>query len=110
MIDDPSGNSYIENFFYPKTDPKLRTIYYLRSKEQMIQMGYAAEEEGTQPTEEDGIDLGQHDIDKQEVFHFHTPIALHATNLLKHACTLLKFHTSKKCWLWRLLVILWFQV
>ena len=72
IIDDPSGNSYIENFFYPKTDPKLRAIYYLRSKEQMIQMGYAAEEEGTQPTEEDGIDLGQHDIDKQEVFHFHT--------------------------------------
>lgn len=72
IIDDPSGNSYIENFLYPKTDPKLRSIYYVRSKEQMIQMGYATEEEGTQPIEKDGIDIGHHEIDKQEVFHFNT--------------------------------------
>lgn len=72
IIDDPSGNSYIENLLYPKTDPKLRCIYYVRSKEQMIQMGYATEDEGAQPAEEDGIDLAHHEIDKQEVFHFKT--------------------------------------
>ena len=72
IIDDPSGNSYIENFNYPKTDPKIRTIYYLRTKEQMIQMGYATEEDSVQPIDEDGIDVGHHEIDKQEVFHFHT--------------------------------------
>lgn len=72
IIDDPSGNSYIENFMYPKTDPKLRYIYYIRSKEQMIQMGYATEEDGEQPIEEDGIDIGHHEIDKQEIFHFNT--------------------------------------
>ena len=71
IIDDPSGNSYVENFFYPKTDPKLRAIYYLRSKEQMIQMGYAVEDEGV-PAEEDGIDIHNNDIDKQEIFHFKT--------------------------------------
>ena len=72
IIDDPSGNSYIENFLYPKTDPKLRAIYYVRSKEQMIKMGYATEENGEEPIEEDGIDIEPHDIDKQEVFHFNT--------------------------------------
>lgn len=71
ILDDPSGNSYIENLLFPKTDPKLRNIYYLRSKEQMIQMGYATEDD-SQPLEEDGIDVGSHEIDKQEVFHFHT--------------------------------------
>lgn len=72
IIDDPSGNSYIENFMYPKTDPKLRSIFYVRSKEQMIQMGYATEDDSIEPLSEDGIDLGSHEIDKQEVFRFHT--------------------------------------
>lgn len=72
ILDDPSGNSYIENFLFPKTDPKLRTIYYMRTKDQMIQMGYAVEDEEIQAPGEDGIDGGSHDIDKQEVFHFNT--------------------------------------
>lgn len=72
IIDDPSGNSYIENYMYPQTDPKLRSIFYVRSKEVMIQMGYATEEEGCEPLNEDGIDIGPHIIDKQEIFHFNT--------------------------------------
>lgn len=72
IIDDPSGNSYIENFMYPKTDPKLRAIYYIRSKQQMIEMGYAAEDEEDKAIEEDGIDKAPHAVDKQEVFHFPT--------------------------------------
>lgn len=71
IIDDPSGNSYVENLMFPKTDPKLRTIYYQRTKEQMIKMGYSTQEEA-EPIEEDGIDIGPHQIDKQEVFHFNT--------------------------------------
>lgn len=72
IVDDPSGNSYVENHFFPKTDPKLRSIYYLRSREQMVQMGYAVEEGGSLPLVEDRIDVGSHEIDKQEIFHFNT--------------------------------------
>lgn len=72
IIDDPSGNSYIESYCYPKTDPKIRTIYYTRSREQMVQMGYRAEDEENDVVVEDGIDSASHEIDKQEVFHFHT--------------------------------------
>lgn len=71
IIDDPSGNSYVESYCYPKTDPKIRSIFYTRSREQMIQMGYRAEDDQEQVVE-DGIDAGSHEIDKQEVFHFHT--------------------------------------
>ena len=77
IIDDPSGNSYVESYCYPKTDPKIRSIFYVRSREQMIQMGYRAEDEEQEVNEkdvveEDGIDSAHHEIDKQEVFHFHT--------------------------------------
>lgn len=71
IIDDPSGNSHVENFLFPKTDPKLRSIYYVRSKEQMVELGYRAED-GTETHEADGVDGGPHQIDKQEVFHFPT--------------------------------------
>lgn len=67
IIDDPSGNSYVENYLYPKTDPKLRFIKYVRTKDQLVQMGYSAEGQDEQaPAAEDAP------IDKQEVFHFDT--------------------------------------
>ncbi len=75
IIDDPSGNSYVESYCHPKTDPKIRYIFYVRSREQMVQMGYRAEDEEANEKdagEEDGIDAGPHEIGKQEVFHFHT--------------------------------------
>ncbi|KAJ1901419.1 nucleolar zinc-finger protein [Kickxella alabastrina] len=39
VLDDPSGNSYVENLCAPLTDPKLKVHYYRRTREQMIQMG-----------------------------------------------------------------------
>ncbi|KAJ2003143.1 nucleolar zinc-finger protein [Coemansia thaxteri] len=38
-IDDPTGNSYVENLCAPNPDPKLSSQYYHRSREQMIQLG-----------------------------------------------------------------------
>ena len=34
LIDDPSGNSFIENLLAPKADPDREVTYYTRTKEQ----------------------------------------------------------------------------
>ncbi|KAJ1826742.1 nucleolar zinc-finger protein [Coemansia sp. RSA 2599] len=39
VVDDPSGNSYVENLCAPNVDPKLSIHYYRRTREQMIQLG-----------------------------------------------------------------------
>ncbi|KAJ2745427.1 nucleolar zinc-finger protein [Coemansia sp. BCRC 34301] len=39
VIDDPTGNSYVENLCAPNPDPKLGIQYYRRTREQMIQLG-----------------------------------------------------------------------
>ncbi|KAJ2338057.1 nucleolar zinc-finger protein, partial [Coemansia sp. RSA 2618] len=39
VVDDPSGNSYVENLCTPKVDPKLKVKQFRRTREQMIQMG-----------------------------------------------------------------------
>jgi zinc finger protein len=51
ILDDPSGNSYIQNPYAPSADPYNKIEYYIRSKDQLIEMGYSAEgcEEEKQP-------------------------------------------------------------
>ena len=39
VMDDPSGNSFIENPIAPKPDPSLKVDFYKRSKEQMEAIG-----------------------------------------------------------------------
>ncbi|KAJ2449760.1 nucleolar zinc-finger protein [Coemansia sp. RSA 2336] len=39
VLDDPSGNSYVENLCAPMSDPKLKLHHYTRTRDQMIQMG-----------------------------------------------------------------------
>ncbi|KAJ2394194.1 nucleolar zinc-finger protein [Coemansia sp. RSA 2603] len=39
VVDDPSGNSYVENLCAPNPDPKLSVHYYRRTREQLIQLG-----------------------------------------------------------------------
>lgn len=38
-LDDPSGNSYVENFHLPKEDPQIKTTYYERTIEQNHSIG-----------------------------------------------------------------------
>jgi zinc finger protein len=40
VLEDPSGNSFMENFLAPKDDPKLRFEYFTRTKEQLASLGY----------------------------------------------------------------------
>ncbi|KAI9506960.1 ZPR1 zinc-finger domain-containing protein [Coemansia spiralis] len=39
VVDDPTGNSYVENLCTPKVDPKMKVSYYRRTRDQMIQLG-----------------------------------------------------------------------
>lgn len=39
VVDDPSGNSYVENLCIPNADPKLSMKYYTRTREQNEALG-----------------------------------------------------------------------
>ena len=39
VVDDPSGNSYVENKLAPEADPQLTVEHYDRSEQQNKQMG-----------------------------------------------------------------------
>lgn len=44
VLDDPTGNSFIENPHAPQPDPQLTHHYYTRSTEQNVQIGAMSEE------------------------------------------------------------------
>ncbi|KAK8797803.1 hypothetical protein WA171_005334 [Blastocystis sp. BT1] len=41
IVDDPSGNSFVENPYLPKKDPHCRVFHYYRTKEQHLALGMA---------------------------------------------------------------------
>ncbi|KAL5990861.1 hypothetical protein ACLOJK_011766 [Asimina triloba] len=43
ILDDPSGNSFIENLFAPSADPSLLIKFYDRTPEQQASMGFLAD-------------------------------------------------------------------
>ncbi|EWM25273.1 zpr1 zinc-finger domain protein [Nannochloropsis gaditana] len=45
ILDDPAGNSHVENPTAPRLDPKLRVVFYERTPSQDLMVGL-------QPTEE----------------------------------------------------------
>ena len=45
ILDDPSGNSFIENPYAPQTDPSIKVSYFERTKEMAEAMGYEKKEE-----------------------------------------------------------------
>lgn len=42
IIDDPAGNSYIENKLAPHADPQLNVVHYVRSEQQDKELGATA--------------------------------------------------------------------
>ncbi|XP_060073571.1 zinc finger protein ZPR1-like isoform X2 [Ylistrum balloti] len=62
VIDDPSGNSFIENPCAPKTDPNMKIRHYTRSDEQNSALGLTMEEE----------EKTEAKIEKDEVVNFNT--------------------------------------
>ncbi|KAL3522997.1 hypothetical protein ACH5RR_015831 [Cinchona calisaya] len=47
MLDDPSGNSFIENLFAPSPDPSLTIKFYERTPEQQAALGYLVDSSQT---------------------------------------------------------------
>lgn len=51
ILDDPSGNSFIENPFAPQTDPYIKVSYYERTAEMAQSMGYMVQPDGEGDTQ-----------------------------------------------------------
>jgi zinc finger protein len=45
VIQDPSGNSYVQNLLAPQNDPKLQVKKYNRTVEELEAMGYSIQNE-----------------------------------------------------------------
>jgi len=45
VLDDPSGNSYIENVHAPMSDPCMKTVHYVRTHQQDVDLGLVEEGE-----------------------------------------------------------------
>ncbi|KAJ2517570.1 nucleolar zinc-finger protein [Coemansia sp. RSA 2049] len=52
VVDDPSGNSYVENLCAPQADPKMKISHYTRTKQQMIDLGMTSEGDGAEQAAE----------------------------------------------------------
>ena len=52
ILDDPSGNSFIENPYAPQTDPSIKVSYFERTKEMAEAMGYSLENQKLEQEEE----------------------------------------------------------
>ena len=51
ILDDPSGNSFIENPFAPQTDPNIKVSYFDRTKEMAEAMGFSLENQKLEQNE-----------------------------------------------------------
>nr|CAG4647076.1 EOG090X06TU [Megafenestra aurita]SVE92411.1 EOG090X06TU [Megafenestra aurita] len=76
MIDDPSGNSFVENLKAPLVDPALTTTHYERNKEQDHLVGIYEDElkqiKEEDETEQDNEKDENTDLLTDEVLHFGT--------------------------------------
>lgn len=78
IIDDPSGNSFVENPHAPKPDPGLKVTHYQRTKEHKKLLGYTTGEKDTTGSDGDapgrdegaGGDDDDDPLPPEEVFEF----------------------------------------
>ena len=58
ILDDPSGNSFLENPLAPRHDPHLKATYYTRSEALNHELGCYAESAGTGMSDAEGAKVG----------------------------------------------------
>ena len=63
ILDDPSGNSFIENPYAPQTDPNIKVSYFVRTKEMAEQMGFSLE---NQKNEQENVEKKEENVEKKE--------------------------------------------
>ncbi|KAJ1981512.1 nucleolar zinc-finger protein [Dimargaris xerosporica] len=75
VVNDPAGNSYIENLCYPNDDPKLQVVHYERTREDAIALGMAHPdqdpEDGSTAQADHTPEASNHE-DVDDVMTFHT--------------------------------------
>jgi zinc finger protein len=67
VIDDPAGNSYIENKLAPHADPQLNMVHYVRSEQQNKQLGAVTATKGESSSSTTGADGSEASVDEMHV-------------------------------------------
>jgi zinc finger protein len=67
ILDDPSGNSFIENPYAPQTDPNIQVSYFERTKEMSEAMGYMVQPTSNEPSENQPIQTSMQEFKKEFV-------------------------------------------
>ncbi|KAJ1927667.1 nucleolar zinc-finger protein [Tieghemiomyces parasiticus] len=70
VVDDPAGNSYIENLKFPADDPQLLITHYERSKQDNINLALAAADDDDGANNDD--DNAKEEGDKEKEAKLHT--------------------------------------
>ncbi|KAI4296961.1 hypothetical protein L6164_036876 [Bauhinia variegata] len=65
ILDDPTGNSFIENPFAPSSDPSLNIKFYERTPEQQASLGYLVDPSQTEGTQDGALTGEQAGLDDQ---------------------------------------------
>ncbi|XP_078664415.1 zinc finger protein ZPR1-like [Branchiostoma floridae x Branchiostoma belcheri] len=73
VLNDPTGNSFVENPFVPSQDKNVTLVHYPRTREQNIQLGFQAETSEEEPTDTDkATENGEAENLADEVLSFNT--------------------------------------
>ncbi|ROL54311.1 Zinc finger protein ZPR1 [Anabarilius grahami] len=94
IIDDPSGNSFIENPFAPQKDTALSVTYYTRTAEHNTALGIGAEEKQDDEKTGDDLDTMRNEVKSGGATEeLGTRITLHLTDPSDMSRDLLKSET-----------------
>lgn len=82
ILDDPSGNSFMENPYAPNVDKDMAIHYYVRTREQDEQLGLLEQEDAQQGAEKEAVMEKKEDKEKkkEEFFDGKTEVATFKTN------------------------------
>lgn len=82
ILDDPSGNSFMENPYAPNVDKDMTIHYYVRTREQDEQLGLLEQEDAQQGAEKEAVTEKKEvkEKKKEEFFDGKTEVATFKTN------------------------------
>ncbi|KAG2469712.1 ZPR1 protein, partial [Polypterus senegalus] len=96
IIDDPSGNSFVENPFAPHADEALSVTHYERNAQQNLQLGIKTSEEVEQEQLGNKIEDMRNEVKSGGATEKHgTRITLHVTDVTDMSRDLLKSETCR---------------
>jgi zinc finger protein len=88
ILDDPSGNSFVENPIAPKPDPCMRVEFYKRTPQQMEAVGLVNDPKRGNFDIDDSEHINSVFADDSRVLTFETPCSVCSTEGTVKSCTL----------------------